>query len=50
MCQCEHGAGMYGRSFFTNEEKVEFLKEYREELEREVKGITERIKELEKSR
>lgn len=36
------------RQFLTREEKIEMLKEYKESLENEVKGITERIKELEK--
>lgn len=35
------------RSFLTKEEKVELLKEYKNELEREVKGVSERLKELE---
>ena len=37
------------RSFLTREEKVDLLKEYRIDLEREVKGVSERIKELETS-
>ena len=45
---------MYGccsseRSFLTKEEKVEMLKEYKETLEKEAKGVGERIKELEKN-
>ena len=40
----------YGtRSFFTKEEKVEMLKEYQEALEKEAKGVAERIKELKKN-
>lgn len=35
------------RSFLTKEEKVELLKEYKNELEKEVKGVSERLKELE---
>jgi hypothetical protein len=35
------------RSFLTREEKVSMLKEYKDDLEKEVQGITERIKELE---
>lgn len=38
-----------GRGFLTKEEKVELLKEYREDLEKEAKGVGERIKELEKN-
>jgi len=36
------------RSFFTREEKIEMLEEYKESLEKEAKGVAERIKELEK--
>jgi len=44
MCEC------YGtRSFFTKDEKVDMLKEYKESLENEAKGVGERIKELEKA-
>jgi hypothetical protein len=32
-----------GRSFLTNEEKLAMLKEYKEDLEKEVKGVEERI-------
>jgi hypothetical protein len=35
------------RSFLTREEKLSMLKEYKDDLEKEVQGITERIKELE---
>jgi hypothetical protein len=35
------------RSFLTREEKVSLLKEYKDDLEKEVRGVTERIKELE---
>ena len=45
MC-CETG---YMRNFLTKEEKVEMLKEYKESLEKEAKGVSERIKELEKA-
>ena len=38
-----------GRGFLTKEEKVELLKEYKENLEKEAKGVGERIKELEKN-
>ena len=37
-----------GRSFLTKEEKLELLREYKESLEMEAKGVAERIKELEK--
>ncbi|MGA8106460.1 MAG: hypothetical protein WB815_07370 [Nitrososphaeraceae archaeon] len=35
------------RSFLTREEKVSMLKEYKDDLEKEVQGVTERIKALE---
>ncbi|MEK6843290.1 MAG: hypothetical protein AABY04_02280 [Candidatus Micrarchaeota archaeon] len=41
--------GMYGRSFMTKEEKMESLREYKKNLEMEAKGVSERIKELEKA-
>ena len=49
------GCGCYGsgyqraRSFLTKEERIEMLKEYQDELEKEKQGIAERIKELEAS-
>jgi len=38
------------RSFLTKEEKMEILKEYKEELENEAKGVSERIYELERNK
>ena len=43
-CGCENA-----RSFLTKEEKIELLKEYRKNLEKEAKGVGETIRELEKS-
>lgn len=37
------------RGFLTKEEKIEMLKEYQETLEKEAKGVAERIKELQKN-
>ena len=37
------------RNFFTKEEKVEMLREYKESLEKEVQAISERISELKKN-
>ncbi|TVP41297.1 DUF5320 domain-containing protein [Candidatus Nitrosocosmicus arcticus] len=53
-CGCNYSSTNTGgiqksRSFLTREEKVELLKEYWNDLEREVKGVSERIKELETS-
>jgi len=41
---CDYGP----RAFLTREEKIEMLKEYKDDLEKEVQGVGERIKELEK--
>ncbi len=38
--------GSGGRSFLTKEERLEMLEEYKEQLEKEAKGVAERIKEL----
>lgn len=35
------------RSFLTKEERIELLKEYKQDLERESQGVAERIRELE---
>ncbi|MEK6942371.1 MAG: hypothetical protein AABW85_05945 [archaeon] len=45
---CNYSGPDY-RSFLTREEKVEMLKEYKENLEKEIAGISERIKELGKN-
>lgn len=37
------------RGFLTREEKIEMLREYKEELEKEARGVAERIKDLEKA-
>jgi hypothetical protein len=46
---CGYSINSYqrARSFLTREEKVELLKEYRNDLEKESQGVSERIKELE---
>jgi hypothetical protein len=35
------------RNFLTRDEKISLLKEYKGNLEKEIQGITEKIKELE---
>lgn len=45
-CGCGGGWGYGGRNFLTKEERLAMLKEYKEDLEKEVKGVEERIKEL----
>ena len=49
MCYGEYyGRGFRrARSFLTKEERIELLKEYKQDLERESQGVAERIKELE---
>ena len=51
MCEseyrCASGHGM--RGFLTKEEKIEILKEYKDNLEKEAKGVEERINELKKN-
>ncbi|MEK6852657.1 MAG: hypothetical protein AABX59_02140 [Nanoarchaeota archaeon] len=37
------------RGFLTKEEKLELLQEYKETLEKEAKGVSERIRELERN-
>jgi hypothetical protein len=53
-CSCNYsGVNAVGvqksRSFLTREEKVDLLKEYKNDLEKEVKGVSEKINELEAS-
>ncbi len=44
------GCGYHGgRSFLTKEEKIEMLEEYKKYLEKEAKGVGERIRELQKN-
>jgi hypothetical protein len=47
-CGCGmHGDGHgYRRRFFTKAERVEKLKDYAEELKNELKGVEEKIKEM----
>ena len=47
-CGCTSDNSAY-RGFLTKEEKIEMLKEYQESLEKEAKGVAERIKELQKN-
>ena len=37
-----------GRQFYTKEEKLEWLEGYKEQLEKELQGVTERLAELKK--
>ena len=45
-CGCELEEYEYRRRFLTNEEKIERLENYSEELEKELDAVQERIKEL----
>lgn len=44
MCNCGPQ-----REFWTKEEKIEMLKAYKEQLDKESKGVSERISQLEKA-
>jgi hypothetical protein len=50
--ECGYSISSYGaqkiRGFLTVEERINLLKEYRNDLEKEAQGVSERIKELEK--
>ncbi len=46
-CGCTDNSGV--RNFLTKDEKIEMLREYKETLEKEAKGVGERIKDLEKN-
>lgn len=43
---CCGSGGQAGRSFLTKEERLAMLREYKDDLQKEVKGVEERIKEL----
>jgi len=47
-CECS-GFGSEMRRFLTKEEKIEILKTYKEGLQKEVKAVEERIKDLGKN-
>jgi hypothetical protein len=46
-CGCSINSYQRARGFLTRQEKVEILKEYQKDLEKEAQGVSERIKELE---
>lgn len=44
-----HGCGPFGgRRYLTKEERVEWLNEYAKDLESELQGVKERLKEIKK--
>jgi hypothetical protein len=47
-CQIDHitCCGPSGRRYLTKSERIELLKEYKQNLENELKGVEERIVEL----
>lgn len=47
---CGYSSNGSGRAFLTKKEKIEMLKEYKEDLDNEVKGVAERITELERDK
>jgi len=46
-CESCIGCSPSGRSFLTKEEMLEMLGEYKKRLEKEAKGVAEKIKEIE---
>jgi len=44
-CECNNNF----RGFLTHEEKITILREYKESLEKEARGVEERIRELQKA-
>ena len=46
---CCNGSMNTGRGFLTIQEKVEMLKEYKEQLDLESKGVAEQIERLQKA-
>ncbi len=47
---CSPTSSQRPRSFLTKEERIELLKEYKNDLEKETQGVAEKIKELEVGR
>lgn len=47
MVCCQVSYGHQSRSFLTKEEKIQMLKDYKESLDRESKGVSEKIAHLE---
>ena len=45
---CGCGSEFQSRGFLTRAEKVEMLKEYKDYLDKESKGVSEKIKEVER--
>lgn len=46
---CSTPSHQRSRSFLTKEERIELLKEYKSDLEKETQGVAKKIKELETS-
>jgi hypothetical protein len=44
----DHHPELCGRHFFSDEEKAELLRKYKDWLDRESKGVQEMLKKLEK--
>jgi hypothetical protein len=40
----------HGRRYLTRKEKIEYLEEYKKDLEQEAAGVAERIEELKKEK
>jgi hypothetical protein len=48
-CNSAYTYANTGRSFITRAEKIELLKEYKEQLDLESRGVSEKIKQLEQA-
>ncbi len=44
-CGCFHKA----RHFFTEEERIQMLENYREQLEKELRGLDQKLQEMQKT-
>ncbi len=47
-CFCGPGLGIFLRRYMSSEEEQEKLEAYKDQLEKELEGVEERIKELDK--
>lgn len=45
---CGPASGFAGRRYYTREEKAQWLEEYAQELEQELKAVRERVADLRK--
>jgi hypothetical protein len=43
---CGYGYSVFGRRFLSTKEKKQMLEEYRDQLQKELAGVDDRIKEI----